>query len=77
LAEKLRGVVERVTYANAENGYSVLRLAVKGKLDLVTVVGNLADVNAGESLEQHRLAFHDRLGGERADIAETQHCGTV
>ncbi len=51
MSEKLRGVVERVTYANPENGYSVVRLSVKGKLDLVTVVGNLADVNAGESLE--------------------------
>ena len=51
MGEKLRGVVERVTYANAESGYSVVRLAVKGMLDLVTVVGNLADVNAGESLE--------------------------
>jgi len=51
VAEKLRGVVERVTYANAETGYSVVRLAVKGRLDLVTVVGELADVNPGESLE--------------------------
>jgi exodeoxyribonuclease V alpha subunit len=51
VTETLRGVVERVTYANEENGYSVVRLAVKGKLDLVTVVGNLADVNAGETLE--------------------------
>jgi len=51
VTETLRGVVERVTYANEENGYSVVRLAVKGKLDLVTIVGNLADVNAGETLE--------------------------
>jgi exodeoxyribonuclease V alpha subunit len=51
LSEALRGVVERVTYANEETGYSVVRLAVKGKLDLVTIVGNLADVNVGESLE--------------------------
>jgi exodeoxyribonuclease V alpha subunit len=51
VADKLRGVVERVTYANPETGYSVVRLAVKGRLDLVTVVGELADVNAGESLE--------------------------
>jgi exodeoxyribonuclease V alpha subunit len=51
VAEKLRGVVERVTYANPETGYSVVRLAIKGRLDLVTVVGELADVNAGESLE--------------------------
>ncbi|MBN1582479.1 MAG: ATP-dependent RecD-like DNA helicase [Anaerolineae bacterium] len=51
MPETLRGTVERITYANPETGYSVLRLAVKDKLDLETVVGNLADVNTGETLE--------------------------
>jgi exodeoxyribonuclease V alpha subunit len=68
LAEKLRGVVERVTYANAENGYSVVRLAVKGKLDLVTVVGNLADVNAGESLELEGLWTRHRQYGRQFKV---------
>ena len=50
MGEKLRGVVERVTYANAENGYSVIRLAVKGMLDLVTVVtGGNYDVNSSSA----------------------------
>jgi hypothetical protein len=34
-------------------------------------------VDAGELLEQHRLAFHHRLGGERADGAEAEHGGAV
>jgi hypothetical protein len=34
-------------------------------------------VDAGEFLEQHRLAFHHRLGGERADGPKTQHRGAV
>ncbi len=34
-------------------------------------------VDAGELLEQDRLAFHDRLGGQRADIAQPEHGGTV
>ena len=34
-------------------------------------------VDAGELLEQHRLAFHHRLRGERADRAEAQHRGAV
>ena len=34
-------------------------------------------VDAGEFLEQHRLAFHHRLGGQRADIAEAEHGGAV
>ena len=35
------------------------------------------NVDAGEFLEQDRLALHHRLGGERADIAEAQHRGAV
>ena len=34
-------------------------------------------VDAGEFLEQDRLAFHDRLGSQRADIAEPEHRGAV
>ena len=34
-------------------------------------------VDAGELLEQHRLAFHHRLGGERADGAQAEHRGAV
>jgi len=47
---KIRGVVERITYQNPENGYSVLRVAVKGYSELVTVVGNLVDANVGSVL---------------------------
>ena len=41
---KLRCVVERITYQNPENGYSVMRVKVKGYDDLVTLVGNLLEV---------------------------------
>src|SRR5689334_18846472 len=34
-------------------------------------------INTREFLEQHRLAFHDGLGGERTNGAEAQHCGAV
>ena len=47
---KLRCVVERITYQNPENGYSVLKVHVKGYEDLVTVVGNLLDANVGSVL---------------------------
>ena len=47
---KLRGVVERITYQNLENGYTVLKCAVKNYNDLVTVIGNLLDVNVGSVL---------------------------
>lgn len=47
---KMRCVVERITYQNPENGYSVLKCAVKNYDDLVTVVGNLLDANVGSVL---------------------------
>lgn len=47
---RIRGVVERITYQNPENGYTVLKCAVKNYTDLVTVVGNLLDVNVGSVL---------------------------
>lgn len=47
---KIRCVVERITYQNPENGYSVLKCRVKDYSDLVTVVGNLLDANVGSVL---------------------------
>ena len=45
--EYLSGVVERITYANEENGFSVIKIKSKGYAELVTVVGSLAAVNVG------------------------------
>ena len=47
---KLRCVVERITYQNPENGYSVLKCRVKDYSELVPVVGNLLDANVGSVL---------------------------
>ena len=48
--EHLRCVVERITYQNAENGYTVLKCAVKNNADLVTVVGIMPDTHVGSVL---------------------------
>ena len=48
--EHLRCVVERITYQNPENGYSVIKCKVKGYSDLVTVVGSMPDVHVGSVL---------------------------
>jgi hypothetical protein len=46
--EVLAGLVERVTFHNAENGFCVLREKACGHRDLVTVVGHAATISAGE-----------------------------
>ncbi len=48
--EHLRCVVERITYQNAQNGYSVIKCRAKGFQDLVTVVGSMPDVHVGSVL---------------------------
>jgi exodeoxyribonuclease V alpha subunit len=60
---ELRGVVERITYQNPENGYTVARLAPErttggglaaaavGDDRLVTLVGTLVDLTPGEAIE--------------------------
>ena len=48
--EQLRCVVERITYQNSLNGFTVLKCAAKGFADLVTVVGTMPDTNVGSVL---------------------------
>ena len=50
MAETLRGTVERITYHNEENGYTVAQLMPEGNDYTVTVVGNMLGVNVGESV---------------------------
>ncbi len=48
--------------------------------DLFGVVArdlDVEDVDVGEALEEDALAFHHRLAGERADVAEPEHRGAV
>jgi exodeoxyribonuclease V alpha subunit len=45
--ESLSGVVERITYINEENGFSVIKIRSRGYPELVTVVGNMPMVNVG------------------------------
>ncbi|MGN0881991.1 SF1B family DNA helicase RecD2 [Cloacibacillus porcorum] len=47
---ELKGQVERITYHNAENGYTVLRLSVRDHADLITAVGIMAEPAQGEML---------------------------
>jgi exodeoxyribonuclease V alpha subunit len=50
--EVLAGLVERVTYHNAENGFCVLRAKARGHRDLVTLVGHAATIAAGEPIKR-------------------------
>ena len=45
--EFLTGIIERITFENEENGFSVIKIKSRGFQDLVTIVGNMASVNIG------------------------------
>ena len=57
--EVLAGLVERVTFPNAENGFCVLRAKARGHRDLVTVVGHAAIICAGEWITAARGSEDD------------------
>src|SRR3954465_7577902 len=61
--EALAGIVERVTYHNAENGFCVLRVKARGQRDLVTVVGHAASISAGEWVQLSGTWFNGRTHG--------------
>ena len=48
--ESLTGVVERLTYHSEESGYTVARLKSPSTFDLVTIVGNFAAIQPGQTL---------------------------
>jgi len=47
----LRGQIERITYCSDETGYTVAKIKVYGRADLVTVVGNIMAPAPGEVLK--------------------------
>src|SRR5215470_14763540 len=63
--EVLAGLVERVTYHNAENGFCVLRAKVRGYRDIVTVVGHAAIIAAGEWITAAGDWVNDRTHGQQ------------
>jgi exodeoxyribonuclease V alpha subunit len=59
----LDAVLERITYANQETGYTVARVATNRSSDLLTVVGPLLGAQPGESLRlQGRWTSHPQYG---------------
>jgi exodeoxyribonuclease V alpha subunit len=63
--EVLAGLVERVTYHNAENGFCVLRTKARGHRDVVTVVGHAATISAGEWVTATGEWVNDRTHGQQ------------
>ena len=63
--EVLTGLVERITYQNAENGFCVVRIKARGQRELVTLVGHAAAISAGEWITASGNWINDRTHGQQ------------
>jgi hypothetical protein len=75
--EVLAGLVERVTYQNADNGFCVVRVKARGRRDLVTLVGHAATISAGQWITATGGWVNDRTHGQqfRAQFLRSVGCG--
>jgi exodeoxyribonuclease V alpha subunit len=61
--DHLTGLVERVTFHSPDTGFAVLQVKVRGRRDLVTIVGTLPSVTPGEWLDaQGRWTISQQYG---------------
>nr|WP_199318284.1 ATP-dependent RecD-like DNA helicase [Leptolyngbya sp. FACHB-541] len=59
----MQGVVERLTYHSQESGYTIARLKAPRTSELVTIVGNFANIQAGQTLQlQGTWREHPKYG---------------
>ena len=63
--EHLNGLIERVTFHNAESGFAVMQVKVRGQQDLVPVLGTLPEVKAGEWIDAEGRWIIDREYGRQ------------
>jgi exodeoxyribonuclease V alpha subunit len=63
MSETLSGLIERVTFHNAETGFVVLRVQPDRRPTLLTVVGHLPSATAGEFVEATGTWVRDRDHG--------------
>jgi hypothetical protein len=66
--EVLAGLVERVTFHNAENGFCVIRIKARGHRELVTTVGHAATIAAGEWVTASGEWVNDRTHGQQFSL---------
>ena len=67
---ELSGQIERITYTNEENGYTIARVKVYGQRDLITVVGYLMSPVPGEILNLKGEWVNHPKFGEQFKVVE-------
>ncbi|MDH3344550.1 MAG: ATP-dependent RecD-like DNA helicase, partial [Desulfobacteraceae bacterium] len=67
---ELSGQIERITYTNEENGFTIARVKIHGQQDLITVVGYLMSPTSGETLNLKGEWVNHPKFGEQFKVAE-------
>ncbi len=68
--ESLEGIVERITFHSDESGYTVARFKVPRTPDLVTIIGNFAQIEAGQTLKLSGLWRDHPKFGQQFQVAQ-------
>ena len=80
---QLRGIVDRITFQNEENGYTVARLQVEGSTAynnrLATIVGEMLSINPGETVVlEGEWTNHKQYGAQfKIESYQTVYPSTV
>ena len=60
---EIRGQLERITYTDEESGYTIAKIKVYGRRELVTIVGNIMNPTPGEVMRLNgEWANHPKFG---------------
>lgn len=68
--QSLEGSIERVIFSNEENGYTICDVAVSENDEIVTVVGIMPMVGAGERLHMYGKWIHNPKYGRQFSVAQ-------
>jgi exodeoxyribonuclease V alpha subunit len=67
---ELSGQIERITFTNEENGYTIAKVKIHGRQDLVTIVGYLMSPTPGEMLNMKGEWVNHPKFGEQFNVTE-------
>jgi len=68
--EEIKGYIERITFQNAENGWTVARMKVPKNYDLTTIVGNMPSIQVGETIRCKGHWHNDKNFGYQFQVKD-------
>jgi len=68
IINEIKGLVEKITYKNAENGFYVIKIRVKGSKDLITSTGYLHGINISSVVTLYGEWKNDKNYGRQFSV---------